>query len=52
MDTVLTEVAKAYKVRRGELETQAAALSDKLKKSAEAKVLTEGKPAMAEIRAA
>ncbi len=34
-----------------ELETQAAALSDKLKKSAEPKVQTEGKPAMAEIRA-
>ncbi|HXR35144.1 MAG TPA: thioredoxin domain-containing protein [Candidatus Binataceae bacterium] len=51
MDTVVTEVAKAYKVRRRELETQAAALSDKLKKSAEAKVLIEGKPAMAEIRA-
>jgi thiol-disulfide isomerase/thioredoxin len=47
MDTVVTEVAKAYKVQRKDLETQATALSDKLKKSSEPKVLTEGKPALA-----
>jgi uncharacterized protein len=51
MDAIVTEVAKAFKAKRKELETQAAALTDKWKKSAGIKGQTEDKPAMVEILA-